>query len=187
MCVAIYSPAKLHLTEDVIRSCWQANPDGAGFAFVADSKVVISKGFMKCKEFLEGYNTATKENPHSPFLIHFRIRTMGDKDELNTHPFPIKNGALIHNGSFDGTGAVFKGQSDTAKFAERYYSHPAWNYEDISENKADLEKDIEYNKVAMLWDDSKYLILNESKGTWVGNIWFSNNSYTSSRSSLIVE
>ena len=176
MCLAIFKPAKSNITEDILSQGWLGNSDGAGFAYVHKGKVVISKGYMKLQEFLEAYRTASKLHAKSPFIIHFRIKSMGAKNEDNTHPFPIEGGALIHNGTLTGTKAEWdKGPSDTALFAQRYFSH--LSYAEVHANKEEFEEAVVYNKIAMLYNSGQYIILNEKNGVWHNDVWYSNHSF----------
>jgi hypothetical protein len=176
MCLAILKPGKLVIPTAHLDEGWKRNPDGAGFAYVKDGKVQISKGYMSLKDFRAGYDRTFDLNQNSPFLIHFRIRTQGDRTPANTHPFPVKGGALIHNGGFSGVGASSSGPSDTALFARKYAE--VFSYETLKDNKKEFEDAIGYNKVVMLYDDAKYLILNEKDGIWQDDIWYSNDSFT---------
>lgn len=176
MCLAIFKPAKCSITEEALRNGWQGNSDGAGFAFVRNGKVQIMKGFMTVKDFLEAYNTAVKANRKSPFVIHFRIRSRGEKNAENTHPFQIKDGVLIHNGSLDGTGAEFaKGKSDTFLFAEKFADRLPFDV--VSASKKELGDAVGYNKVVILYDDGRHIIVNENLGHWKDDVWYSNHSY----------
>lgn len=182
MCLAIFKPAKCSITEETLRAGWLGNSDGAGFAFVRNGKVQIQKGFMSVKEFLEAYDKAMKANRKSPFVIHFRIRSKGDRSADNTHPFQIKNGVLIHNGTLEGTTAEYnKGKSDTLLFSEKFADK--LDYDTVSANKRDFEDAIGYNKIVLLYDDQRHIILNEGLGTWHDDVWYSNRSFeTGSRS-----
>lgn len=92
MCVAIVKPAGVDMLPiETLRKCWDANPDGAGFAVSGDSSVRIAKGFMKFEEFAAAYAglSALEGIAGRAVLIHFRIGTHGNKDAGNTHPFPV--------------------------------------------------------------------------------------------------
>lgn len=176
MCLAILRTSGATIPEDAIRQGWISNSDGGGFAYVKNNKVQVSKGFMKLVDFLEAYNKAVKENHSSPFLIHFRIRSQGDTSPDNTHPFVIPTGAMIHNGTIDGTGAHYgKGPSDTKLFVDKFKD--SLNYDFLNENKPALNTVLRFNKLVFLFNDSKHLILNESLGKWNQGVWYSNNSY----------
>lgn len=177
MCLAIYKPASVTISEDNLRNGWIGNPDGGGFAFIQDDNVEIRKGFMTLKDFMAAYKLASEEHPDSPFLIHFRIRSMGARDQSNTHPYRLPDGgALIHNGTISGTGASYdNGDSDTQLFVRKYGD--SLTFDIVNECKSDLEAALDYNKVAMLWSDGRHIILNESIGQWSEGAWYSNSTY----------
>jgi predicted glutamine amidotransferase len=177
MCIAIYKPAKLEIPENHLKNSWAENSDGAGFAFIKNGKVAIRKGYLNWDEFLQGYKNHFKHNKDSPFLIHFRIRSLGDKDISNTHPFQFPGGALIHNGTIGGTRAQnLSGKSDTALFTEHFADK--FKYETLLKNKQAIEDALSFNKVAFLFDSGKYLIMNEASGHWRNDIWYSNYTYS---------
>lgn len=176
MCLAIYKPAKLKLSESCITNGWLRNPDGAGFAYIERGKVKIDKGYMTLKEFQAAYAAAAKKYSKSPFLVHFRIRTQGDRSTENTHPFALPTGALIHNGSLTGTGSKYdQGPSDTSLYVEKYKDY--LTYEFVEKHKAEWDTILSYNKLAMLFDDGRHQIINERDGLWKDDIWFSNNTF----------
>ena len=176
MCLAIAKPASVMIPEDHLRTGWVHNSHGAGYSFVKDGKVVICKGFMKLKEFMEAYLADAQANTDSPFIVHFRIASMGDNSDANTHPFPIEGGALIHNGTLSGTSAVYsRGPSDTNRFAQMYSKH--LSFDNIEKHKDKWNKALEYSKLVMLYDDKRYQIVNESLGLWVDGVWYSNTSF----------
>lgn len=182
MCVAILTTPGNRVTNERLWQGWTRNKDGGGFAYVDPDKkkVVISKGFLSYNEFQKAYDEAVaKFGATSPFLIHMRVRTSGDINDNNTHPFEIKGGALIHNGIlFSPTGKDIgppdDRKSDTRVFAERLFN--ILDFESVKETKLELEKAINYNKIAMLYDSGDYVILNESKGNWTDGVWYSNNA-----------
>lgn len=177
MCIAIYQPAKKEIPISHLHSSWVHNPDGAGFAFANKGKITHVKGLMTYKEFLEAYQVARKKYSNNPFLVHFRIRSAGDRKPDNTHPFMLKNGAaLIHNGTIDGTGAKYdEGKSDTALFVEKYGD---WlTFENVSKHKSELDLALGYNKIVILYPDKNRVILNEKDGVWDNDIWYSNHTF----------
>lgn len=176
MCLAIYKPAGSTIAESHLQGGWQSNPGGAGFAYLKKGKVEVVKGLMKYQEFLAAYNEAVKKNKKSQFLVHFRIPSMGDHSPSNTHPFRFKHGALIHNGTMYGTGAVHgAGKSDTAYFAEKYGDK--LTFANVEEHKKEINEALGYNKVAILYDDGRHQLLNEEDGLWLNNVWYSNKFF----------
>lgn len=181
MCIAIVQRPGAVLLEKQIEQGWRRNGDGAGFAFIRDGKVEIKKGFMNLEAFKKAYYDAVKEfGKDSPFLVHMRIRTSGLVDKHNTHPFPIKDGAMIHNGVlFTPTGKHAgdgkKSNSDTKVIASTLFN--VLVKQDLITAQPEIEKVIgTWNKFAFLFNDGEFLIMNEDQGDWVDNIWYSNTS-----------
>lgn len=177
MCLAIVQPVGSTIPIPHLQQGWVHNPDGAGYAFVKDDEVVVKKGYSKLKEFLKDYTADVRDNEGSAFLLHFRIRTMGDRSDENTHPFIIPGGAMIHNGSLTGTAAKYnEGPSDTSAFASKFGSH--LNYDFVYNKAKELGDAIgKYNKLAMLYNTNRYVIVNEEEGVWQDRVWYSNSSY----------
>lgn len=177
MCLAILKTAGAIIPDDHLKEGWISNPDGGGYGFVDKGKIVVRKGFPKWKEFAEAYDKDSKQYTETPFLVHFRICTMGTKGVDNTHPFEIEDGILIHNGTISGTGAKYgEGKSDTAIFAETFSKDLSFDF--VHANKQDLGRSLDYNKIAILYKDKRFSIINESDGHWLNGVWYSNYGYS---------
>jgi len=176
MCLALVKLPEAVLPIENIKAGWISNPDGGGFAYNKKGKIQVVKGLMTLKEFGIAYDKAAKANPAATFLVHFRIRTQGDRNEANTHPFEYNNMAMIHNGTIDGTGAKYgEGMSDTALFVAKFKDD--LTLENLSKYKDELEQALSYNKLGFLHGDGKHFILNETVGTWDKGVWYSNSTY----------
>lgn len=96
MCIIIAKKKGIDLPcKDIIKRCWDRNPQGAGLCFAIDGKVHIEKGFMQFEELdsrLEALNEEMNIR-ESSLIIHFRIATSGRTDEGNCHPFPVTDDA----------------------------------------------------------------------------------------------
>jgi predicted glutamine amidotransferase len=179
MCIAVLTKPGKSLTGAQLYSGWYRNSDGGGFAYCdKDGKVVIKKGYMKYNDFQKAYADAVHQyGESSPFLVHMRIRTSGDVNAANCHPFKTKNGAMIHNGNMFNPDTVRGGErkSDTRIFAESL--HNILVLEDLLVAGDDIISEIgRNNKLAFLFDGGKTLILNEAAGFWDDDIWYSNRS-----------
>lgn len=176
MCIAVLKPPKIEIDEKTLNLCWIHNSDGAGFAYVRNKRVEISKGHMTLQAFKEAYLATFARNKNSPFLIHFRIRTDGARNEENTHPFELAcGGALIHNGVISGTGAKDQGASDTALFVQKYGK--VLTFDNISAHKKAIESAVGWNKLVTLYPDKSYQIINEVAGYWHDGAWYSNKTF----------
>jgi hypothetical protein len=111
MCIVIYKKSGVAMpNRDVMKICFENNPDGAGYMYKAGDRIMIKKGYMVFDDF---YNAISRENfgIDDEVGIHFRIGTGGGNIPANTHPFPISNDiknlqslqckakkAIMHNG-----------------------------------------------------------------------------------------
>jgi len=175
MCIAIYKPETMLLSEDTLKNSWDNNPDGAGFMYVDNGQVIISKGYMSYKSFREAYD------PHASkqMAVHFRIATHGKVDGNNTHPFRISDTlGLIHNGIISNVKCdIDKDMSDTWHFVERFMK----KYEHLRhepEFKMLIEKYIGASKLVTLDGNGTFDVYNEDLGVWDCDCWFSNKSYS---------
>ena len=178
MCLAIFKPAKVSIPVEHLRDGWIANPDGGGYAFIHKGKMVTKKGFTKLQEFLKSIEEDFKKHKGSPFVIHFRIRSAGDKSTENMHPFPIAGGVVIHNGTIQGTGAKYAdGPSDTKLFAEKFKDNLTFKF--TSEHKRELCEALgSWNKLVFLYETGNVVIVNEDKGVWRDDVWYSNYTFS---------
>lgn len=184
-------------TTEFIENMFYANPNGAGFAYVKNNRVIIHKGLMT----LESFNTALEKVYKSlgnavqdtPFIYHFRITTSGGTKPQLTHPFPLSNKrskllklqqscdvAVAHNGIIDIN--IEKGLSDTATYIKNELSP----YKTI---KADFYKSEVIQDAIEHRIDSKLAILSQDGSiVTIGNfteedgLLFSNSSYYSYKS-----
>ena len=91
MCVIAVKPiGSINFDEETLHNCWQANDDGAGFAWYDEDVDMwrVEKGFLEWKKFWKKYNVMQFDEKDY-VVCHFRIGTSGLKDGGNTHPFPI--------------------------------------------------------------------------------------------------
>lgn len=181
MCQAIVKTVDGMLTREVLKRSWDANADGAGFAYVDPSThtIVIQKGFFAFKSFYKAY----RKHADKPLIIHFRWATHGEKTPQNCHPFKLADdAALMHNGILSNfTPPIGSGFSDTRHFVESYLK-PAMRSTGSAESYAYLSTPelitcIEsvigiQNKLAILTPHGT-IIYNEEQGEWVDGVWYS--------------
>lgn len=154
------------------------NPDGFGYAYVLNGQVFIRKSAQYDKlrtRFERDYNRYREQ---SPFLIHFRWATHGDTVRRLAHPFRMQDGgAVIHNGVLD-MPVIPSTESDTTAFVHKVIDRLPRGWSDTKTWPTMVQEMAGYgNKLAFLWPDSTFLILNEKAGHWDGDNWFSNQSY----------
>ena len=177
MCIAIYKPEEKIISKATLQECYSSNPDGAGFMFADDKQLNIEKGFFSFDSFYNAY----KKHQDKKVVIHFRIKTHGEINKTNCHPFAVNSSlAFVHNGIISGLDGD-KTLSDTIHFNEQILQ-PLVNkwgnlalFQDPMINL--LETRIGYSKLIFLDRHGNHKIMNEHKGEWDDGIWYSNNSY----------
>lgn len=176
MCIICVKPEGKSLAENVIQNMWSVNSDGAGFMYAEDGVLHVQKGFMTLSEFKEAYE------PHKlkQAVLHFRIKTHGEKNPENTHPFYIdENLAFVHNGIIQGFGS--NSHSDTWHFNEEIIKpirSELPNFLDIKPITQLIQDKISYSKLVFLNSEGEITIINKDKGVYSSDgFWFSNNSW----------
>ena len=184
MCVIALSPVGERVDKSTLADMWDTNPDGAGIAFIDETKTIRTYKTMDKDDFIN-VATATIDKYHqsSPILLHCRIATHGSVCIANTHPFNVDNHTVMaHNGIIDCVEDDPKGQiSDTRMFINTWlrYLRPTWLDDPaMCEYVGDI---IGWSKLAFLTTNANlrksYYIINESDGDWIDGVWFSNKNH----------
>lgn len=185
MCIIVYKRSGVELpTKDVLRNCWDNNPDGAGFMAYKGNEVAYSKGFMKFKHLWKAFSKCgfTKDDS---LAIHFRIATAGGVSQGNCHPFPVSAdkedltrlhgvtaNVAMHNGII---GEGTEDLSDTQLFIR-----------DVLSNLIPYVDDARViNAIENLTSSSKFVIFTPTGSKFTGNwieqkttgLYFSNSTY----------
>lgn len=185
MCIAIYKPKEKTLSEEILRQCFERNSDGAGFAYAKDGVLTVKKGFFTFKSFWEAYSQIPEG---VPAIIHFRIKTSGNKDEYNCHPWSVTdNLAIIHNGIISDYSVSGSSISDTGLFVgdilKTMVSHLGEKCLTTDFSNFLLSEALGSSKMVSLDKDGEHAIFNASSGEFVDGVWFSNSSYKGYKSS----
>jgi predicted glutamine amidotransferase len=177
MCIAIYKPESMNLTELSLKNSWEHNPDGAGFMYAENEQLTVVKGLMSYDEFM----TTFEPHKDKKAILHFRIATHGGINRENTHPFVVHdNLAMVHNGIISAVDTPDLSKSDTWHFNELFLKkfHPLWRDPQF---KALVESYIGHSKLIMMNNLGEVEIYKEKLGYWDSQCWFSNKSYEESK------
>lgn len=176
MCIAIKQPRGLELSKSVLQKCWDNNPDGAGFMYASNGKIIVRKELDSFKSFYKQLSKHRKRN-NVDFVIHFRIATHGMIDKRNTHPHRVNQSTwLVHNGVISQKCFNKSSLSDTVHFTKLLGKLPS----NFMLNDSMLELIREYistDKIIFLNDRGDVKIVNESHGVKKHGCWFSNHSF----------
>lgn len=196
MCIIIAKKKGIDLPcKDIIKRCWDRNPQGAGLCFARDGQVHIEKGFMQFEE-LDSRLEALDEEMNireSSLIIHFRIATSGRTDEGNCHPFPVTDDAeairsksvtsdlaMAHNGVIQDFSMLQSKYSDTQHFIMKVVM-PLYNmsakHDFYREEKIRylLSKSVNGSRLAFMNGDGEIYTI----GKWIEDdgILYSNDGY----------
>ncbi len=159
---------------------WNTNSDGAGFMYAENGKLIVEKGFMTYQSFLDAYT------PHAgkQMVMHFRIKTHGETNEVNTHPFKVTDSlAFAHNGVIQGFGS--KDHSDTWHFNEEVIKPLQKNVKSflhIQPIQELIANRIGYSKLVFMNNKGEITIINKEKGDESSDgVWFSNTGWREPR------
>lgn len=176
MCILINHPANTNFSDELLADFYDYNSDGFGAMYAEAGKLVIIKTLGKPEEIEALYK---KELAHRDCIIHYRMKTHGDIDLDNCHPYRINDDIwMAHNGILAMGNPIDKRKSDTWHFIE-YIIRPALNAD------PDLIFDLDYqeylegmigngNKFAFMHKSGKSVILNEHAGVKHQGAWLSN-------------
>lgn len=179
MCIAIHRKQSGELSKKTLWTCWENNPDGAGFMYAEDGKLIVEKGFFKFKEFWKAVR------PHiltfnRELVLHFRIATSGKVDYDNCHPHFIHDGlAYVHNGIISELNDS-KDVCDTIRFANILKELPL----DFINSKgimSMIEMAIGHNKLVFMDANGVVKYINEELGVESKGVWYSNTGFRYAR------
>jgi hypothetical protein len=120
MCIIIHHQEHNHIPDRWIEEFWRRNSDGWGIMYHdEDGSPKAIKG-LDLKAFKKAYKKIAKLSIE--FFIHFRMRTHGDVNVDQCHPYKTNNGYLIHNGIIDIKQHLGEHLSDTHHFVEAIWN-----------------------------------------------------------------
>lgn len=177
MCIAIAKTSGSTISAEVLRNSFESNPDGAGFAFTRNGRLVVRKGFFTANELIAAYRAEVSRDDVA--IVHCRLASHGIIATSNCHPFLVSDEwAVIHNGVLPWRSTRLI--SDTRMFVGDYLT-PNSSRIDTSEFCDETAELIgQFNKLVFLSFDGRIRIINESAGHWDKGCWFSNLSYQNS-------
>lgn len=184
MCIIAIKSAGVPIDWDILDNCELSNPDGAGYAYVRDGEVVISKGYFTNEEMRAVIEPELGNGTGVEIMFHFRIATHGKVAPSTCHPFPLTHDrqeilklqtttsvAVAHNGVIPFM-PKDKVLSDTMQYILLYLAPLGDRLND--ESVRNLIEHSADSKLAIMTADELYLI-----GQFIEDAgWtFSNNSY----------
>lgn len=185
MCVIAYKTKGAHLSDNMIRRMFKANPNGAGFMYADGGKVHFEKGFFSAEALIKRYRACVSADMSA--VVHCRITTHGATCPQLCHPFPIvqkhakefkQRGeadlCMAHNGILPASAWAWFADdrdSDSSAYAHRLALEGLCRLPMPWEAER-MEREIGLNRIALMDGEGDVLML----GRWekVAGIWFSN-------------
>lgn len=197
MCIIVAKPMGVKMpSKNIIETCFENNPDGAGIMLAYKGQVYGFKGLMTLEAFNDKLHQLEKRfgslNKLS-VVMHFRITTHGGTVPENTHPFPLKDNypalrdlewvaeqGMAHNGIISCTSyhsdINLEKVSDTMVFIKRVVA-PIAKHVVIASNKG-IAKALQVaanSKLAFLNGQGRCIVAGDF--TQDEGIYYSNTSY----------
>tara|TARA_R100001530_G_scaffold36559_1_gene28402 strand:+ start:2964 stop:3668 length:705 start_codon:yes stop_codon:yes gene_type:complete len=182
MCV-ILVPTERHPTKEELIDAENQNPHGAGIAWRDKNGTMNYRKAINARTVMQ---IIEREKPQIPYIVHFRIASVGAVCKKLTHPFPVnhsvslkqkwqgKSPLLFHNGTWRDwktTLLPFSGNKD----------FPAGGLDDWSDSRAIAYLAHKTNRGIFRFIDEKVAILEKNgvvnmHGKWEkqDTIWYSN-------------
>jgi hypothetical protein len=178
MCIAILNKPNQFIKRKHLKNCWDNNGDGAGLAYVSKKgNISIFKELDNFDTFYDRYKYVRDRNPESNMLIHFRIKTHGNTDKTNCHPFKVNDGLVFcHNGIISEVKDSDR-YSDTIMFNHTVLRKLPDGFIYSDSIKSLISKYIGSSKLVFLTSKNEAYIINEHFGEHTKKGWFSNDSW----------
>jgi hypothetical protein len=176
MCILIHHPANVAFDDNLLNDFYAHNSDGFGAMYVENGSIVVVKTLGKPAEINTLYRDTLKGRE---CVIHYRMKTHGDIDLDNCHPYKVTDDLwMAHNGILSMGNPIDPRKSDTWHFIE-YIIKPAMlanpNIILDPDYQAYIEKMIgAANKFAFLHSSGEIVVLNYAAGVEHQGAWLSN-------------
>ena len=180
MCLLVVQNKNARMLSNEMENADLANPDGIGYCFVKDRKIMVRK-FRKFDKFAIRYEKdISAYGGKSPFIIHFRYATHGENIGTdNVHPFKVNNGLVFaHNGIISNVSENDQ-YSDTQMFNKEVLQKLPEKFLNDTITIKLLSGFTSGSKLAFLDSKKNVSIINEKLGHWndENTMWFSNYGY----------
>lgn len=178
MCILIHHPANVSFSDELLNDFYAHNSDGFGAMYSEGGKLVVVKTLGKPQEINALYKDALKGRE---CIIHYRMKTHGDIDLDNCHPYKVTDEIwMAHNGILSMGNPVDKTKSDTWHFI-KYMLRPALEANPMLIFDLDYQQYLEEmiggsNKFAFMHSSGESVVINydagvEHEGAWLSNTY----------------
>ena len=184
MCLLVTQTKNTPTLPDVwLSDMFSFNSDGIGVMSVHNNQLVIKKELPKtANEFIKFYKDNIQGKNCS---FHLRMRTHGEIDLLNCHPYEILNKKddgldmwLSHNGILSFGNDADKTKSDTWHYIKNYLKPMLKDNPSLAFNNAFIKVIGDHigssNKFVIMDSKNRQSVINRTSGVYWGGMWLSN-------------
>jgi hypothetical protein len=177
MCLLVHQPATTNFSEAFLRDVYSTNSDGFGVMFSEAGRLVTRRFLPKTSDaFLSIYadHAAGRD-----CIWHVRMRTHGDVDLANCHPYAVgPRVALAHNGILSTGNSWDASKSDTWHFIKNVIE-PAVAFDESRVLDPVWQSFVgqligSSNKFGIMTANGDAVIINRSSGVEYSGAWLSN-------------
>lgn len=175
-------------TSPVLSDAWledfyDYNSDGVGVMVANNGDLVIKKIIPKsAKDFIQFYRSDIQGRDCA---FHLRMRTHGEIDLINCHPYEVLNRAehgidlwLMHNGILSTGNKANPKMSDTWHYINDYLKPMLSGNPDFAFHPAFKALIADHiggsNKFVLMDNEGRQVVINEDAGVYWGGLWLSN-------------
>jgi len=161
-------------TPDLIEDIYSHNEDGYGVMYGSASGPKIIKKLPKSANQLRKLIARLPQDDRM-VAMHLRMRTHGNYDLSNCHPYAIAGGGyLMHNGVLSIGNALDTSKSDTWHYCRTYLDNGVDGSVHSEEVLGIIGKHIGSNVFAIMTDDGQISLVNADRGIESNGVFFSN-------------
>ena len=162
---------------------YDSNSDGVGVMFANNGDLVIKKIIPKTAEdFIQFYRSDIQGRDCA---FHLRMRTHGEIDLINCHPYEVLNRAehgidlwLMHNGVLSTGNKANVKMSDTWHYINDYLKPMLSGNPDFAFHPAFKALIADHiggsNKFVLMDNEGRQVVINQDAGVYWGGLWLSN-------------
>jgi hypothetical protein len=170
------------ITPDWIADFSSSNPDGIGVMYAQDGELIIEKLLFKSQAELQQFFTDHIDGRDCAF--HFRMKTHGNIDMENCHPYEVLNKEehgidlwMMHNGILHTGNKADTTKSDTWHYIRDYIRPLLKGNPDLAFSPVFMElvgDHIGNNRFVFMDNFGRMAVVNEDQGVYWGGRWMSN-------------
>ena len=171
------------LSDEWLSDFYSYNPDGIGVMYANNGELIIKKLLPTTADDFISFYREFIANRDCAF--HLRMRTHGDIDLANCHPYEVLNRLdhgidlwLMHNGILSTGNKADESKSDTFHYIQDYLRPMLSANPDFAFHPSFAEIVGDHigssNKFILMDNEGRQAVINEGSGVYWGGLWLSN-------------